>query len=125
MLVSSIKDDDKKKNVTKIDVKGFPMAFQLWLLGFVSELEVAYARLDDKSDRFLICAKYLSTVQPSYEQIISKREDLEVISVLSDSNEEEDDDVLMHLLKSDYVFSRLDWKRCYALVQHQQDVEVE
>ncbi|OAP02055.1 hypothetical protein AXX17_AT3G32430 [Arabidopsis thaliana] len=78
MLVSSVKDDDKKKNVTKIDVKGFPMALQLWLLGFVSELEVAYARLDDKSDRFLVCARYLSTVQPSYEQIMSKREDLEI-----------------------------------------------
>ncbi|BAA97089.1 unnamed protein product [Arabidopsis thaliana] len=63
MLVSSVKDDDKKKNVTKIDVKGFPMA---------------YARLDDKSDRFLVCARYLSTVQPSYEQIMSKREDLEI-----------------------------------------------
>ncbi|KAL9812027.1 hypothetical protein AtNW77_Chr5g0116141 [Arabidopsis thaliana] len=125
MLVLSVKDDDKKKNLAKIYLKGFPMALQLWLLGYVSELKEAYARLDDKSDRFPVCARYLSTVQPSYEQIMGKEEDLEVISFLGDSNEEEDDDVLMHLLKSDYVFSELDWKRGYALVEHQEDEEVE
>jgi len=29
MLVSSVKDNDNTKNVTKIDLKGFPMALQL------------------------------------------------------------------------------------------------
>ncbi|AED93387.1 hypothetical protein AT5G25000 [Arabidopsis thaliana] len=101
------------------------MELQLWLLGSVSELEKAYARPDDKSDRFLVCARYLSIVQPSYEQIMSKEEDLEVISVLGDLNEEEDDNVLMHLLKNNYVFSELDWKRGYPLLQHQKDEEIE
>ncbi|CAD5333118.1 unnamed protein product [Arabidopsis thaliana] len=108
-----------------IKVDDYIAQLKLWLLGYVSELKEAYARLDDKSDRFPVCARYLSTVQPSYEQIMGKEEDLEVISFLGDSNEEEDDDVLMHLLKSDYVFSELDWKRGYALVEHQEDEEVE
>ncbi|EOA32078.1 hypothetical protein CARUB_v10015324mg, partial [Capsella rubella] len=77
----------------------------------MSELEVAYARSDNESGHFPVCARYLSTVQPTNDQIKSKEKDLNVISVFGDSSEEEDDDVLMHLLKSDYVFSELDWKR--------------
>ncbi|EOA31931.1 hypothetical protein CARUB_v10015170mg [Capsella rubella] len=91
------------------------MALQLWMLASVSELEEAYARSDNESDHF----------PPINDQIKSKEKDLNVISVLGDSSEEEDDDVLMHLLKSDHIFSELDWKRRYALVQHQEDQEVE
>ncbi|CAH2051803.1 unnamed protein product, partial [Thlaspi arvense] len=109
MLVSSVKSFTVE-NLKKIDLKGFPMALHLWMLVSVSELEEAYARPDNKSDRFPVCARYLSTVQPSYDQIMSKEEDLKVINVLGDLNEEKDDDVLMHLLKSGYVFSELDWK---------------
>ncbi|CAH2051821.1 unnamed protein product, partial [Thlaspi arvense] len=124
MLVSSVKSFTVE-NLKKIVLKGFYMALHLWMLASVSELKETYAWPDNKSDRFPVCARYLSTVQPSYDQIMSKEEDLKVISVLGDSNEEEDDDVLMHLLKSGYVFSELDWKRGYALAQHQEDHEVE
>ncbi|CAH2051805.1 unnamed protein product, partial [Thlaspi arvense] len=117
MLVSSVKSFTVE-NFKKIVLKGFSMALHLWMLASVSELEETYARPDNKSDRFPVCARYLSTVQPSYDQIMSKEEDLKVISVLGDSNEEEDDDDLMHLLKSGYVFSELDCKRALYYTLH-------
>lgn len=108
-----------------MDVKGFPMALHLWFLASVPKLQDAFAQLDNKDSDWPICARDVSTQQPTYAQIWCKEEskDAKVTCVLSSFNdaadlstlldEEEDDDLgkITNLVSRGYNLTEFDWKR--------------
>ncbi|CAL9239194.1 unnamed protein product [Arabidopsis halleri] len=101
---------------SKKDLKGFPMALQLWMLASVPALETAFAQSESDTSGF-VCERYVVTRQPSYYEIESVAESTSpsVISFLgSDEEDYEDDDpfkMMMKMVKGGYPWTELDWRR--------------
>lgn len=53
----------------KYEVNRFPMAFHLWLLTSVPALEEVFALLENNHSNNFICARYLRTFIPTYEEL--------------------------------------------------------